>query len=215
MCDSGRTGRFSGRSRESSVVSPVDVNDESVERRKRRLLAAYGDVPVLERRTEVPADEFQEWVTLSHEGYVGSAYALVRRSPEDARELSPSMRVPDVERERVLLILPRGETAWGAPGGGLEGEESFDAAAVREIREETGVECELTALQFLRHDVSVSSGDRPERLHALRAFFAARYAGGTIRIQAGELNGAAWFADPPADLLPETDRLLEPWDQGE
>jgi 8-oxo-dGTP pyrophosphatase MutT (NUDIX family) len=46
------------------------------------------------------------------------------------------------EAGRVLLFRharPDGTTFWATPGGGLEPDESFDAAAVRELREETGL----------------------------------------------------------------------------
>jgi ADP-ribose pyrophosphatase YjhB (NUDIX family) len=45
------------------------------------------------------------------------------------------------ERGRVLLVLER--DAWGYPGGRLEPGETPEEAAVREAREETGIEVEL------------------------------------------------------------------------
>src|SRR5262249_14636436 len=54
------------------------------------------------------------------------------------------------ERERVLLLQyarPTGATFWATPGGGLEANESFEAAAIREAAEELGVTgVTLTAL---------------------------------------------------------------------
>ena len=43
---------------------------------------------------------------------------------------------------RVLLLLQRGPRApfWATPGGGLEPGESFEDAARRELREETGLD---------------------------------------------------------------------------
>jgi 8-oxo-dGTP pyrophosphatase MutT (NUDIX family) len=46
------------------------------------------------------------------------------------------------ERKRVLLLQyarPTGERYWATPGGGLETNESFEAAATREAAEELGV----------------------------------------------------------------------------
>lgn len=51
------------------------------------------------------------------------------------------------EQGRVLLQKrsPTGEV-WGFPGGVMELGESAETAAIREIREETGLEVEVTAL---------------------------------------------------------------------
>jgi 8-oxo-dGTP pyrophosphatase MutT (NUDIX family) len=46
------------------------------------------------------------------------------------------------EKERVLLLQyarPTGEKFWATPGGGLEVDESFEAAAIREAAEELGI----------------------------------------------------------------------------
>ena len=39
----------------------------------------------------------------------------------------------------------RGELAWGLAKGGIETDESSEEAAVREVREETGIEAEIEA----------------------------------------------------------------------
>ena len=190
-----------------------DVNLSAVERRRDRLLDEYGDAPVWTNHVEAPPDAFDEWVADSKAGYVGSAYALVRRPPERLQSLTPSMTVDGAETERVLLILPRGGNRWGVPGGGQEDDETLEATLARELREEVGIEAAPTDICYLRHDVATAEG-ADERLHTLRAFFHATYTGGSVSIQPGELNGAAWFADPPAAdrLLPETDVLLSEWD---
>lgn len=99
------------------------------------------------------------------------------------------------------MILPRGETEWGVPGGGLEGEESFEEAAIRETREEAGIDCEITDLWHLWHVRWRSEDESDDQVsHTLHVFFDADYAGGQIATQAAEVNGAAWFAEPPARL---------------
>ena len=193
-------------------MSPPDVNLEPIERRRERLFERFGDAPVRERHDTPDPETFEEWRGMSEEGYIGSAYALVRRTPERLPPLSETMAVDGEERERVLLILGRGGSKWGVPGGGQEGDEPFETTARREIAEEVDLEVELTGINHLRHEIATCEG-YDERLHVLRVFFTADYAGGSVAIQPGELLGAAWFADPPPEerLHPATKRLLKRW----
>jgi len=43
---------------------------------------------------------------------------------------------------------------WMVPGGKLEGDESFEEAAIREVREETGMEVRITGLYKIFHHVN-------------------------------------------------------------
>lgn len=187
-----------------------EVNLEEVERRRDRLFAEFGDAPVVERHDTPDAETFEEWRSLSEAGYIGSAYALVSRTPDQLPALSETMDVANEERERVLLILGRGGTRWGVPGGGQEGDETMEATARREIAEETGITAVPTGISHVRHEISTCEGYE-ERLHVLRVFFHADFGDGSISVQSGELNGAAWFATPPAEerLLPSTRRVLD------
>ncbi|MFC7202584.1 NUDIX domain-containing protein [Haloferax namakaokahaiae] len=189
-----------------------EINLEAVERRRDHLFDRFGTAPIVERHDTPDPDEFEDWVEMSNEGYIGSAYALVRRPPDELSPLTESMAVEKPERERVLLILGRGSSKWGVPGGGQEGDETMEATVKRETDEEVGISVSLTGLDHLRHEIATCEG-YDERLHVLRVFFQAEYEGGSITTQPGELNGAAWFATPPAEnrLLPSTRRLLENW----
>lgn len=192
-----------------------DINREPVERRRDRLFERHGPAPVVERHDTPAPEAFEEWRAMSRDGYIGSAYALVRRSPDQSPPLTESMVVEGEERERVLLILGRGGTRWGVPGGGQEDDETMEETVRREVREETDVDISLLEVGHMRHEIVTCEG-YDERLHALRVFFHAAYEGGSVAIQSGELNGAAWFAEPPATgrLLPSTERLLDGWQPG-
>lgn len=48
------------------------------------------------------------------------------------------------DRQKVLLIKRRDVPVWVLPGGGIEGGESPEEAAVREVEEETGYQVALT-----------------------------------------------------------------------
>ena len=192
------------------------VNRESVERRMERLQDEYGEIPIESAEDEIPADEFAEAREHARDGYTGGAYAWVVRDPDQTAELTESMPDEVEDGRRVLMILGRGGTKWGLAGGGREDGETYEAAAVREVREETSVECELTDCFLLRRMRWESAGDHDELLHGLYVFFDADYAGGHIEIQPGELNGAAWFADPPARMHPANEfRADDFWDDYE
>jgi 8-oxo-dGTP pyrophosphatase MutT (NUDIX family) len=188
-----------------------EVNEADVQRRMDSLVETYDDVVVREEHEEVPADVFPELRDLARAGYTGGGYVWVVREPRETAPLAESVPGDIDERERVLMILSRGTTRWGLPGGGRECGESYEEAAMREVSEETGIECRIEAPFLLRRRVTVSAGAHDERLHSLWAFFDGRYEGGRIRIQPGELNGAAWFAEPPERMHPENEFRAADW----
>lgn len=186
-----------------------EINLTENERRRDRLFDRFGNAPVREVHKSPPTADFRQWIEMADAGYIGSAYALVRRSPDDHPPLPDSYTVED--GERVLLVLGRGESQWGIPGGGQEGDETYVSTVQREVKEEVDLEIALGGLSHIEHEISTAEGFE-KRLHAYRVFFHADYVRGTIELQPEELHGAAWFADPPTEyLLPETDTLVDAW----
>ena len=72
---------------------------------------------------------------------------LARRLPTSPHDRSCSAIV---RNRQILMVyqLHRGETFWTFPGGGIESGESPEQAAVREAREETGLEIEVSGLLY-------------------------------------------------------------------
>jgi ADP-ribose pyrophosphatase YjhB (NUDIX family) len=65
----------------------------------------------------------------------------------EANSLVPSVNVVVVNDAGDVLMIRRSDNDnWAVPGGAIDLGESMVQAAVRETREETGIECEITGL---------------------------------------------------------------------
>jgi len=100
-------------------------------------------------------------------------------------------------QDRILLIK-RGKAPhygeWMVPGGTLEWGETLEQAAIREVREETGIEIEIEA--FVELIEAITTG--PDGFHFIIADFAARARGGVLRAASDALD-AIWVAPDSLD----------------
>jgi 8-oxo-dGTP pyrophosphatase MutT (NUDIX family) len=105
-----------------------------------------------------------------------------------------------------------GTLVWTIPKGHLEPGESSEAAAVREVREETGIEA---TVEDRLGDVTYWFARRDERERAVRIFkrvrfFLMRATGGRFSDRDAEMDAVRWFslAEAERTLAFENERAL-------
>ena len=114
-----------------------------------------------------------------------------------------------VFRDGRVMLAARGRAPmrglWSLPGGGVEVGETLAEAALREVKEETGVSAALVA--FVDHVEVIERGpDGHVRLHFVIAAHAARWLAGEP--QTGpEAEDIRWIAEDEIETLPTTPGL--------
>lgn len=122
--------------------------------------------------------------------------ARLRESVGHDLLLLPSVAVlPRDEKGRVLLVLQADRGQWGTIGGAVEPDESPRQTAVREAREEAGVEVELTGILAVvggpRYRITYPNGDRTAYVSTV---YAARVTAGEPAPDHDETSDVAWVA---------------------
>ncbi|WP_026151351.1 NUDIX hydrolase [Streptomyces prunicolor] len=110
---------------------------------------------------------------------------------------------------RILLQRRRDNDLWALPGGGMDMTDSLPGTAVREVKEETGYDVEITGLVGTytdpRHIIAYSDGEVRRQFNVC---FRARIVGGSLAIS--DESTEIRFMDPSEiDELPmhRTQRL--------
>jgi ADP-ribose pyrophosphatase YjhB (NUDIX family) len=104
---------------------------------------------------------------------------------------------------QFIAIRPRGRTnVWALPKGHIDGVETPEEAAVREVREEAGVR---VTLDEQLGEVSYWFRADGDRIHKTVVFFLMRWQSGSPIPQASEVEEVGWF-----DLEAASDRLTYP-----
>lgn len=86
------------------------------------------------------------------------------------------------EHNRLLLIRRTDNNYWSIPGGGVNPGESVREAAAREVKEETGIDCQVTGLVGIYSDPNhVAAYDDGEVRQEFSICFTTRITGGSLR----------------------------------
>jgi len=117
------------------------------------------------------------------------------------------------EQRRLLLTWYNGSRPhpqWTLPGGGVEYDESLEAAVVREVKEETGFDVEVGS-PLVTATGTAPDGPRPPRPYkSVRVVFTATVTGGnlgTVEV-GGTTDHAAWVSlDQISETVPRADIL--------
>ena len=111
------------------------------------------------------------------------------------REISAGGVVYRRDGEEIEVVLAsrrtrRGDLAWGLAKGGIEDDESPEDAAIREVREETGLLAEIEAsLGETRYFYVWESVRIRKTVH----FFLMRHTGGDVEDRDDEMEEIRWF----------------------
>jgi len=98
-----------------------------------------------------------------------------------------AVNVAVIHENKILLTKREDFETWILPSGGVEDGESLTQAAIRETKEETGLDVELTRLVGI-----YSRLGNMFPVHAV--LFVAKPIGGEIKCQEGETIAVEWFA---------------------
>ncbi len=131
----------------------------------------------------------------------------MREYPQDP---APAVGVVILDGDRVLLIQRAndpGRGQWSVPGGTIELGETFQEAARREAREETGLEVDAGEVLSL-YDLIQRDGAGRVRFHYVIIHLVARYRGGQARPDSDALD-VGWFDEGQLDGLDMPERLRE------
>jgi ADP-ribose pyrophosphatase YjhB (NUDIX family) len=134
---------------------------------------------------------------------------------DDPEAPAPNSLVPAAsaavsnENNEILMQRRADNDLWALPGGTMDLGESIGQTAVREVREETGLDVEINGIVGVysdpRHIIEYSDGEVRQQFNIC---FSARLLGGTLRAS-DESTEVAWITPQSLEELPihDTTRL--------
>ena len=94
----------------------------------------------------------------------------------------------------VALVLMIPEMRWQLPKGIIDPGETPEQAALREVREEAGIDCKLIEpIETIEYWFVDSRSGTPIRIHKFVHFYLMRYVSGDVADHDHEVAEARWF----------------------
>jgi ADP-ribose pyrophosphatase YjhB (NUDIX family) len=164
---------------------------DDIEARLAALRETYGEFPVESGTYYHSTTEFERVQDNHERGRPGASRVWVERDGE------------------TLLVRTRGGLdGWGVAGGFIEPDERSDEAGVREIREETGIDCEIIDVAYVHIAENRLDGDHEtDPIEELAVAFIAEYVSGELAIQDEEIVEAEWWDEIPDESYPPASRI--------
>ncbi|WP_018758084.1 NUDIX hydrolase [Paenibacillus terrigena] len=105
--------------------------------------------------------------------------------------------ITDPSKSKILMVKNSDNGSWTLPGGLVEEEEYLEAAAIREAKEETGLDIKVLGIVAVNEAILEKQGE-----HAVFITFKAEIIGGKQEIvRPDEINDIQWIAVEQADQL--------------
>ncbi|MGG4479713.1 NUDIX hydrolase [Paenibacillus illinoisensis] len=105
----------------------------------------------------------------------------------------------DDTSSKILMVKNKGNASWSLPGGAVEKEETLDQAAIREAKEETGLDVKVQGIIAINECIFEKKQE-----HAIFFTFRAEVIGGRLElIRPHEISEIAWMdVDKAGELMP-------------
>ncbi len=101
------------------------------------------------------------------------------------------------EEGKFLIVqegIPKAYGLWNLPGGHLDDEEDLLEGAIREAKEETGLDIEITGIMSIQRNMM-------HGLNHVRVIFNAKKVGGEIAFDKNEILDVKWVTPEEAEKM--------------
>lgn len=182
---SGRTQYFDVDTREvhefiTGDFFEIEPNTSYAQKSKPGTVILFIKVPSINDKIVLPIDEeLQKWLDVKLKT-VRTDYFYNEQAPK-ANSIKPASAVAIVNDSKILMLKRSDNKKWTMPGGTLEFGESLIDCAVREVKEEAGLDVKITDIigTYTDPNIVVSYSDGEVRQEFTVLYFG-EYLGGKV-----------------------------------